>query len=81
MKKTGFENGSIVPIGTFALGSSWPTMPSDDRRRDERVYPVLRIGAMNTQSYAEWAYKDKKERAAKIFGGLAAKLRAKRDAV
>jgi hypothetical protein len=81
MKNKGFENGNVVPIVSGNVQSYWTPMPDQDRQRDLRTYHVLTTGAMNMRSYSEWAYQDKKERAAKIFGSLAAKLRAKQDAV
>ena len=79
--KKGFENGRVVPIAAGNKRSGWPQMPDADRQRACRVYPILNVGAMNMQSYAAWEYQDKKERAAKVFGSLAAQLRAKRDGV
>ena len=72
MKQTGFENGNIVPIGTFALKSGWPQMPSEDRRRDERVHPILVTGLADSamQSYLEAAYlerlRKRRDRAARL---------------
>jgi hypothetical protein len=79
--KKGFENGRVVPIAAGNKQSGWPQMPDADRQRACRVYPILNVGAMNMKSYGEWLYQDKKERAAKVFGSLAAQLRAKRDGV
>lgn len=55
MKRTGFENGGVVPIGTFYLGSSWPMMPNDDRRLWEHKKPVMICGQ---QEAAQKAYED-----------------------
>lgn len=42
--RKGFENGVLVPVGTFKINSSWPSMPNEDRQRAERVAPVLVYG-------------------------------------
>ena len=80
MKKH-YEGGNVVPITTGNVRSSWVSTPNEQRERELSLRPILRVGAMNMQSYAAWEYQDKKERAAKVFGSLAAQLRAKRDGV
>jgi hypothetical protein len=52
MKKIGFENDRIVPIGTFHLGESWPMMPNDDRRMWERKKPVMIYGQQDAMQKA-----------------------------
>ena len=80
MKKH-YEGGNVVPITTGNVRSSWVSTPNEQRERELSLRPILRVGAMSMQSYAAWGYQDKKERAAKVFGSLAAQLRAKRDGV
>jgi hypothetical protein len=82
MKNKGFENGNVVPIVSGNVQSFWIEMPNEYRKRD-RIYPILRTGMHDSamQTYLEAECRRKKEKAARIFGGLADKLRAKRDGV
>lgn len=83
MKNKGFENGNVVPIVSGNVQSFWIEMPNEYRQRDERIFPILRTGMHDSamKTYLDAECRRKKEKAARIFGGLAAKLRAKRDGV
>ena len=80
--KVMWENDRPVVVGKD-MRSSWPDAPNQERFRQEWLYPVLRTGQADSamKVYLEAECRLKKEKAARIFGGLAAKLRAKRDGI
>jgi hypothetical protein len=53
--KVVWENDRPVVAGKD-MRSSWPDAPNQERRRQEWLYPVLRVGAINMQAmgYNEW---------------------------
>ena len=79
MKKIGFENDRIVPIGTFHVGSSWPMMPNDDRRRWESKKPVMVYGQQDAMQKAYDDAVDEQQRQRRLsamsnlFGSLTGK--------
>ncbi len=80
MKKH-YEGGNVVPITTGNVRSSWVSTPNEQRERELSLRPILRVGAMNMQSYAAWEYQRKHDEAIHKLRRVAAQLRAKRDGV
>jgi hypothetical protein len=72
MKNKGFENGNVVPIVSGNVQSFWVEMPNEYRKRDERIYPILRTGMHDSamKTYLDAAYVDRltkrKHRAARL---------------
>lgn len=50
-----WENDRPVVAGKDAR-SGWPDMPNQERLRQEWLYPIMRVGAINMQAcgYNEW---------------------------
>ena len=78
-----YADGNVVPITVGDVRSSFPHAPDVSRKRDESIYHVLHTGAINPnmRTYAQWAYEQRRIKAAEAFGRTAARLRAKRDVV
>jgi len=74
MKKTGFENGRVVPTSRGGLHSSWPDAPNQERFRQAWLYPVLRTGQADSamKTYLDSVMQQEYKRRASIAQRMAA---------
>lgn len=81
-KKYGFENGNVVPIVSGNVQSHWPAMPNEQRKRDEHIYPTLRVGQHDNmwQSYLRGVAQEKRKRVHAALDVEIAKRRARLQA-
>jgi hypothetical protein len=81
-KKYGFENGNVVPIVSGNVRSHWVQMPNEQRKRDERIYPTLRVGQHDNmwQSYLRGVAQEKRKRVHAALDVEIAKRRARLQA-
>ena len=66
-----WENDRPVVAGKDAR-SSWPDMPNQERLRQEWLYPILRVGAINMQAvgYNAWVDQQREQLAGDIVDAL-----------